>query len=138
MNINDKDFSVTFTRTKEAGTICFSGSLRLRNAPDYDSIKKLLKEALTLELKQVTLDFRDLAFLNSSAIGTIATFVLDVKKAANSKLILRGSKAHPWHVRSLKTLKRIHPAAELIIEEETASNRDFGQENDMKASFREV
>ena len=114
MHLQTSEFSVSFDESE--GRIKFEGSMRLRSARDYDQLKKLLREAHGTDLPVLTLDFRELKFLNSSGIGTIGQFIVEARKADKLQLVLHGSAERPWQPRSLGTFKRIWPKVELTID----------------------
>lgn len=114
MNLQTSEFSVAFL--PEEARIVFEGSMRLRSARDYDELKALLRNAHSLELGTLTLDFRGLKFLNSSGIGTIGQFIVEARKADKIKIVLHGSTDRPWQPRSLGTFKRIWSKVELTID----------------------
>ena len=70
MKVEEKEFSVSFSEADRS--IRLIGSMRLRNAKDYDSIKRLLRDAHALDFPRLTLDFRKLEYLNSCALGIFA------------------------------------------------------------------
>ena len=114
MHLHTDEFLVSFEEAE--ARIKFEGSMRLRSARDYDQLKQLLRDAHSKDLPALTLDFRELKFLNSSGIGTIGQFIVEARKANRMQLVLRGSSARPWQPRSLGTFKRIWPQVELIID----------------------
>ena len=114
MQLQTNEFSVSFDEAE--GRIIFEGSMRLRSARDYDKLKQLLRDAHGRDLPVLTLDFRELQFLNSSGIGTLGQFIVEARKADKVQIVLRGSSARPWQPRSLGTFKRIWPKVELTID----------------------
>jgi hypothetical protein len=114
MNASDKEFSVTFDEAQ--ARVTFAGLLRLRSPKEYDEIKRLLRDAHALFLPTLILDFRGLEFLNSSGISTIGQFVVEVRKANRTKLVLHATAAHPWQARSLGTIQRIWSEVQLVID----------------------
>ena len=114
MQLQTDEFSVSFD--EDGACIKFQGSMRLRSARDYDNLKRLLRSAHGKDLPTLTLDFRELKFLNSSGIGTIGQFIVEARKADTVQLVLQGSSARPWQPRSLGTFKRIWPKVELTID----------------------
>lgn len=114
MHLQTDEFSVSFDESE--ATIKFEGSMRLRSARDYDQLKQLLRDAHSKDLPVLTLDFRELKYLNSSGVGTIGQFIVEARKASKMQLVLRGSSARPWQPRSLGTFKRIWSNVELTID----------------------
>ncbi len=114
MYVEEKEFSVSFNEARRV--IRFQGSMRLRNAKDFDSIKRLLNDARAFNYPQLTLDFRKLEYCNSSGLGIFAQFVVAAKKTARTQLVLRGSSEHHWQTRSLRTLERIWTDIKVVID----------------------
>ena len=114
MTVSDKEFSVTFDEAE--GRMKFAGLMRLRSAKEYDDVKQMLRDAHALALPTLVLDFRGLEFLNSSGISTIGQFVVEVRKANRTKLVLHATAAHPWQSRSLGTIQRIWDEVQLIVD----------------------
>ncbi|MCA9688931.1 MAG: hypothetical protein KC636_04935 [Myxococcales bacterium] len=114
MKVEEKEFSVSFSEADRS--IRLIGSMRLRNAKDYDSIKRLLRDAHALDFPRLTLDFRKLEYLNSCALGIFAQFVVEARRVDRTKLVLFGSSRHHWQTRSLGTLKRIWPEITVHID----------------------
>lgn len=64
----------------------------------------------------MTLDLRELAFLNSSGISMLSKFVLSVRKKKGVQLVVLGSNDMPWQGKSLKNLEKLLPGVKLEIE----------------------
>ncbi|MEZ4385318.1 MAG: hypothetical protein R3A79_28585 [Nannocystaceae bacterium] len=114
MIVEDKEYSVAFEATERR--VRFEGQLRLRSPRDYGPVLELLRAAHQSGLDSLTLDFRNLDMLNSSGIGTIGAFLVEVRKAKNMSIIVLGSANKRWQGRTLATLKKIWPQVELIID----------------------
>ncbi|MCB9701496.1 MAG: hypothetical protein H6711_06375 [Myxococcales bacterium] len=114
MIVEDKEYSVAFESTERR--VRFEGHLRLRSPRDYGAILELLRAAHQSGLGTLTLDFRNLEMLNSSGIGTIGAFLIEVRKAGRMTITILGAAAKPWQGRTLSTLKKIWPQVELIID----------------------
>ena len=107
------DGTYTASRNSDSNVISIRGSLRLNGAGEYAPIAALLDEGLTGTL--ITLDLRDLQFLNSSGITVLMRFAIKVRES-KSKLLLRGSKKIPWHGKSLQNIQRILPETRIELE----------------------
>ncbi len=100
----------------DSGVVIFQGALRLGNVEEYQSILALLEETLAnifkQKLSQITIDLRELEFLNSSGIHTFSKFFL---KAQNEgcEVIIKASNKIPWQSRMLKNIRRVIPGLQL-------------------------
>lgn len=112
--IKHNDYRIGFDA--EAALITCSGSLRLRGE-DYAPVAELLNEAADAQPPTLTLDLRQLQFLNSSGINTLSKFILRLRQQAVSEVTVKGSGAFPWQRRSLKNLQRLLPGLRLEFDE---------------------
>ncbi len=108
MEINGEDYNITYNPT--TATIVFHGSLRLLGMNEYAPIVQLLDEVVTQALPIITLNVRNLNFLNSSGINMLSRFVINIRKQSVSQLIIQGSLQVPWQAKSLVNLQRLMPA----------------------------
>ena len=113
LEIKEEDFSVIFDPGTKAVT--FSGSIRLQNLPAYEPIKNLLKESRDQSADNLTLDMKDLHFLNSSGITTLSMFVIETRNAGNPAIKVVGSNEITWQTKSLANLKKLWDDVELIM-----------------------
>ena len=97
-------------------TIIFQGSLRLSGMEEYGLIIQLLNKVIEQELSIIIMNLRELQFLNSSGIGMLSKFVINVRKKKNIQIIVIGSKHIPWQGKSLKNLQRLMPTLKLELE----------------------
>lgn len=88
-------------------SLYFLGSLRLSGMEEYAPIGEILDQIIAEEPKTITLDLTALEFLNSSGISLLSKFVINVRKAQTSQIVIRGSNAIPWQGKSLKNLQRL-------------------------------
>lgn len=114
MEIKHEDYSVTYDQT--AATITCAGSFRLQGNAEYAPILQLLMEAAGAKPSKITLDLRELRFLNSSGINTLSKFVIQVRKHKASRIVVKGSRQFPWQRKSLKNFQRLLPGLQLEIE----------------------
>lgn len=116
MEINCQDYQVAYD--KDALTVTLQGELALMGMGEYPPIAKLLSQALDDATQQqseyLTLDLRNLKFLNSSGINIISKFVIKVRRAKGVKMIIKGSDSIPWQEKSLVNLKRLLPS--MVVE----------------------
>ncbi len=90
-------------------TVDFQGSLRLSGREEYAPIVEMLDEIVAQNPPTITLDLKELEFLNSSGISMLSKFVINVRKQQNSQIVVKGSQAIPWQGKSLKNLQRLMP-----------------------------
>lgn len=96
----------------DAATVFFRGFLRLDGMEEYQPIMNLLLDTIARS-PQLTLNLRELEFLNSSGISMLSMFIVKVRQAGNVKLILQGSDKILWQTKSLKNLQRLMPSLTL-------------------------
>ena len=100
----------------ELVTVTFKGELSLSGPKEYAPIAELLNNIAANEPPNMTLDLKELAFLNSSGISMISKFVISLRKKKKIQLIILGSKEMPWQNKSLKNLQKFLPGLKLEIE----------------------
>ena len=113
MEVRESEAVVRFS--PETKTVSFSGALRLANVKAYESVGKLLSEAAA-QVDVLTLDFKELKFLNSSGITALSLFVVASRKAGRPKLRLLGAKANAWQQKSLANFQLLWREMTLTIE----------------------
>ena len=79
-------------------------------------IVELLDETTKNDPETITLDLKELEFLNSSGISMLSKFVINIRKKKNSSITVKGSNAIPWQGKSLKNLQRLMPTLTLELE----------------------
>ena len=114
MEITDENYRVSFDETN--GVVTCQGSFRLRGAEEYQPILDLLISAADATPELLTVDVRELQFLNSSGINTLSKFVLQVRKHNASQVVIRGNPSVPWQTKSLKNFQRLLPGLRLEID----------------------
>ncbi|MGB5596107.1 MAG: STAS domain-containing protein [Crocosphaera sp.] len=112
--IKGDDYSVDYD--PDAMIINFKGDLSLEGAKEYKPIAELLENATNNDPLEISLNLRELAFLNSSGISMISKFVLSLRKKKNIQLVVLGSSEIPWQGKSLKNLKKLLPGLKLEVE----------------------
>jgi hypothetical protein len=113
MKIATEDYSVDYD--PEAQKIVYWGTLRLASTEDYAPIAALLDQAVTAKPPALTLDLRELKFLNTSGINVLSKFVIKVRQQETIQLNIQGSLTIPWQGRSLKNLQRLMPSLQLAF-----------------------
>ena len=107
MEIKTEEYNICYE--SETVTVEFTGSLRLSGMEEYKPIVELLNQMAESEPPQITLNLRQLQFLNSSGISMLSRFVIKVRQQKNVTMLVLGSKNIPWQGRSLKNLERLMP-----------------------------
>lgn len=112
MDICHEDYKVQYD--DETATIRCSGSFRL-HGEEYQPVLDLMTRAADMKPALLTLDVRELQFLNSSGINTLSKLILQVRKHSVSGIVVLGSTRFPWQEKSLKNLQRLLPTLRLEI-----------------------
>lgn len=112
--VKGNDYQVQYDTA--SATVYFQGEIALGGAKDYAPIVNLLNEVADLEPKIITLNVKELAFLNSSGISMLSKFVLGMRKKKGTQLVVLGSKKMPWQSKSLKNLERLLPGLKLVVQ----------------------
>ncbi len=112
MNITHADYQVHYDEANAIVTC--QGSFRL-HGEEYEPILELLIRAADAMPDTLTLDVRELQFLNSSGINTLAKFILQVRKHKVSQVVIQGSNQYPWQGKSLKNFQRLLPGLQMEI-----------------------
>ncbi|MBP0016270.1 MAG: hypothetical protein J7647_01785 [Cyanobacteria bacterium SBLK] len=111
MEIKTETYEINYDDATK--TIRFQGSLRLSGMDEYRPIVQLLHEIAEKKPSHITLNLRELKFLNSSGINVLSKFTIEVRKNKEIAMTVQGSKNVPWQGKSLKNLQRLMPALEL-------------------------
>ena len=113
--IKGDDFNISYEA--QTTTLSFQGSLRLGGAQSYQPVMELLNGVQAEKPDLITLDLKQLEFLNSSGISMLSKFVINVRKQNTSQMPVKGSSTIPWQSKSLKNLKRLMPSLKLVLED---------------------
>ena len=112
--IKEKDYTVQYD--SDSSTVEFSGLVSLAGPKEYAPIAELLNKIAADRPGQMTLNLRQLEFLNSSGISMLSKFVLGLRKKKGIQLVILGSNEMPWQGKSLKNLQKFLPSLRLVIE----------------------
>ena len=107
------DYLVTLD--SETITVKFVGELSLSGPQEYSCIKDLLESTTENEPENITIDLKELSFLNSSGISMLSKFVIGLRKYKKIQLIIQGAEEIPWQKKSLKNLQKFLPGLKLEI-----------------------
>ena len=105
--IKGEEYTVTVTYDPTSLTVRFEGELSLRTPEEYQPIINLLKETVVQEPETLSLDLRQLEFLNSAGISMLSRFVMTLRKQENTQVIVQGTDDIAWQTKSLKNLQRL-------------------------------
>lgn len=112
--VKGDDYQVQYD--SEESTVYFKGQIALGSPKEYAPLVKLLNSVADSGSSLITLNVKELAFLNSSGISMLSKFVLGMRKKKTTQLIVMGSKKVPWQSKSLKNLERLLPGLKLVVE----------------------
>lgn len=115
--IKDDKYQVSYE--KNTATVTLQGAFLLNGATAYEPILNLLKEvAEATEPNQLTIDIRNLTFLNSSGINMMTKFVMYVSDVKDLKLNVNitGYKHVAWQERLTVNLRRLMPNLQANLE----------------------
>jgi hypothetical protein len=112
--VKGEDYIVQFD--PDSVSVYFQGELSLGGSTEYAPITNLLDEVAELEPNTMTIDLRNLAFVNSSGISMLSKFVLSMRKKKGVQVVVLGSNEMPWQGKSLKNLEKLLPGLKLEIE----------------------
>ncbi|MEG4351556.1 hypothetical protein QUA70_15915 [Microcoleus sp. LAD1_D5] len=112
--IKGEDYSIQYD--PESVTATFQGELSLSGPPEYAPIVELLDEVANREPPTITLNLKQLDFVNSSGISMLSKFVISVRKKKTIKLLVLGSNDIPWQQKSLRNLEKLLPTLKLELE----------------------
>lgn len=112
--IKGEDYLVQYD--PEAMAFYFQGELGLSGATEYAPIVQLLEDVLDRAPSTITLNLKQLEFLNSSGISMLSKFAINVRKKKTTQVVVKGSKRIPWQEKSLKNLEKLLPSLQLQID----------------------
>lgn len=113
MKIESESYRIWFDR--EGSRVVFEGALRLSGSTDYKPIHQFLLDVHELDIPVLTLDFKELEFLNSSGISTLCRFVFDAKKRDSTPIRIIGTKDVLWQTKSFSNLQKLWDKIELDL-----------------------
>ena len=114
MEIKGENYTIGYE--SDTATVNFQGSLRLVGMAEYKPIIEILDSAIAENPSTITLNLRELHFLNSSGISMLSKFVIGIRKKKTISIVVKGSKKIPWQGKSLKNLQRLMPQLTLELE----------------------
>lgn len=116
MEIVAKKYRLTYEA--ETARVSCHGSLFLNGNKEYEPLLSFLKEAADQQSTNLTLDLRNLEFLNSSGINTIMQFVTYVgdSKPTQFKFTVLVSKNNLFHRKLSANLQRLLSSLQVEFE----------------------
>lgn len=111
MEIKTDDYRVWYE--PETATVNFQGLLRESDLIDYKPIEQFLDEVIAQEVPTITINLKELEFLNSSGMSVLSRFVIGVRKKKTVELVVKGAKTVPWQGKSLGNWRRLMPGLTL-------------------------
>jgi hypothetical protein len=114
MEVRGEDYRVVYNPT--TATISCQGSFRLYGVAGYEPIMELLNHVADQKHALITLDLKELEFLNSSGINTISKFIIRVRNCKVSDLVVKGNRLISWQGKSLENLQRLMPTLKIELE----------------------
>ena len=111
MEIKEELYHVRYD--PEAAVVACGGRFRLRGVEEYAPVLEILVAAAESGSSSLTLDLRELEFLNSSGISTLSKFALKLRGNDTTKLVIEANENYPWQKKSLQNFKKLLPELEL-------------------------
>lgn len=111
--LNLGDCKITYD--PDIAWVVISGILRLPSMAEYEKVGSFLREIATQQKEDLTLDFSNLEFLNSSGITAFSLFVLHCKKLHAPQLQVIGSHEIPWQDKSIRNFQKLWSEIKLTM-----------------------
>ncbi len=112
MNIKGENYQITY----EDHVIRLSGKLSLM-LEDYGKIEEFFKNVLESQPKELTLDIRELEYLNSSGIKTICvSLILEADDIEGLCMKIICSKKYTWQQETIPTFKDLMDEIEILFD----------------------
>jgi hypothetical protein len=112
MKIADKHYAIEYDATTT--TLSCQGAFRLYSGYEYDSITDLLHTVATQKPATLTLDLRNLHFLNSLGINMLYKLVIHVRDYQTSHLVVQGIQQSLWQGKLVLNFQRLMPG--IVVE----------------------
>ena len=112
MNIKGEDYNVTY----QDNVIAISGKLSLM-LEDYEKLESLFEKVVESEPTVLTLDIRNLEYLNSSGIKTMCVaLVLEADDIEGLEMKILCSEKYTWQKETVPTFEDLIDDIEIIFE----------------------
>jgi len=111
MNIEGEDYKVTY----ENGVITIAGKLSLM-LEDYEKLETFFKKIVESEPSEITLDIRNLEYLNSSGIKTMCVgLLLEADDLEGLKMRILCSEHYTWQKETVPTFGELMDNMEIVF-----------------------
>jgi len=114
MEIRGDKYSVRYDAEKT--TFFCEGTLDLRGKEGYGKVADMMEKIVNEAPPLISLDIRELEFLNSSGITTLGGFIIKIRKKGLSRMKIIGADKYSWQARSMKGLQKLMPGMEQEFE----------------------
>lgn len=112
MNIQGENYSVTC----QNGLISISGKLSLM-LEDYEPLETFFEEVLRSRPSKITLDIRNLEYLNSSGIKTVCvSLILEAADMEGLSMKILCSERYTWQKETVPTFKDLMDDITILFE----------------------
>lgn len=115
MQVQGNKYQVTYN--SQTAAVACQGILDLRGKDGYKEIADMFENVLNQHdvSTGITLDVRELEFLNSSGITTLGGFIIKLRKKGGIGLTVRCASKHSWQERSMKGLEKLMSEGLVLI-----------------------
>ncbi|MDM8526305.1 hypothetical protein QUF80_23245 [Desulfococcaceae bacterium HSG8] len=112
MNIRGEGYSVEY----EDGVIRISGKLSIM-LEDYEEVEEFFEKIVESEPEKLTLDIKELEYLNSSGIKTICvSLILEAADIEGLHMKILCSDNYTWQKETVPTFKELMDNMEVVFE----------------------
>lgn len=108
MKIQTDDYRVWYDSA--TATLNFQGFLREKGLTEYQPIQQLLDAAIAQQPPTITINLKELDFLNSAGMTILSRFIIDVRRKKTIQLIVKASNEITWQNKSLGNWLRLMPS----------------------------
>ncbi len=115
MRVKGEHYEVVYDDS--TSSIVCTGKMDLRGKEGYMPIAKLFEDVIEKKPATITLDIRNLRYLNSSGITTIgAGLIIKARKKGGIGIVVHSTKEYSWQYRSMKGIVKLMPGLEVKID----------------------
>ncbi|MCP4344001.1 MAG: hypothetical protein GY795_00565 [Desulfobacterales bacterium] len=112
MNIKGDDYKIAY----QDSVISISGKLSLM-PEEYGEIAQFFKKILESAHKEITLDIKELAYLNSSGIKVVCVnLILEAEEIKGLKMKILCSEEYIWQKETIPTFEGLMDDLEIVFE----------------------
>jgi hypothetical protein len=105
MEVKEDEYAARFIEAENL--VVMTGTMRLQNLASYEPIKKVLKEGLDKASGPLTLDIRNLNFMNSSGVTMLSLLIIEARNKKSTPMKFIGSAKVSWQVKSVPNFKKL-------------------------------